>query len=126
MYSSHKSKGGLGRLVNALRYSKQGLCVAFRYEAAFRQELLAAVVLLPFAFWLSQSVLEFALLFGSLLFVLIVELLNSALEAVADAVTIEHHPLIGRAKDLASAAVLLSLMLVAVVWLAVIISRFLV
>lgn len=104
----------------ALRYSLQGLCAAFRHESAFRQELLLAAILTPVAVWLGRNPLEVILLMGSLLFVLVVELLNSALETVADAVTIENHPLIGRAKDLGSAAVLLALCLALLVWVGVI------
>lgn len=124
MYSSYKSKGGPSRLFNALRYSLRGLQVAFRHEAAFRQELLLAAVLTPAAMWIARSPLEAALLVGSLLLVLIVELMNSALETVADAVTRDHHPLIGRAKDLGSAAVFLTLGFALLVWIAVIVDIF--
>jgi len=120
MHSSYKSKGGPSRLFAALRYSLQGLRAAFRHEAAFRQELLLVAILAPVAVWLGRTPLEVILLIGSLLFVLVVELLNSALETVADAVTIDDHPLIGRAKDLGSAAVLLALCLAVLVWVAVI------
>lgn len=120
MHSSYKSKGGPSRLFAALRYSLQGLRAAFRHEAAFRQELLLVAILVPVAVWLGRTPLEVILLVGSLLFVLVVELLNSALETVADAVTIDDHPLIGRAKDLGSAAVLLALCLAVLVWVAVI------
>ncbi|KAA0890620.1 diacylglycerol kinase [Pusillimonas sp. ANT_WB101] len=120
MHSTYKSKGGLGRIFKAFRYSAQGLSAAIRHEAAFRQELFLALVLTPIAFWISRTVGELLLLLGTLVFVLVIELLNSAIEAIADAVTIEHHPLIGRAKDLGSAAVLLSLLFSAVVWLTVI------
>ncbi len=120
MHSSYKSKGGPARVFAALRYSLQGLCAAFRHESAFRQELLLAAILTPVAVWLGRNPLEVILLMGSLLFVLVVELLNSALETVADAVTIENHPLIGRAKDLGSAAVLLALCLALLVWVGVI------
>lgn len=120
MQSPYKSKGGLARLLNALRYSMKGLASAFRHEAAFRQELVLAVVLLPLALWVSQSLFEAALLIGALLFVLITELLNSAVEAVADAVTLNDHPLIARAKDLGSAAVLLAIVLAVLIWISVI------
>ncbi|MBP6020470.1 MAG: diacylglycerol kinase [Burkholderiaceae bacterium] len=122
--SPYKSKGGLGRLFNALRYSLQGLRAAFRHEAAFRQELLLTVVLVPVAFWLSRSLGELLLLLGTLVFLLVVELFNSALEALADAITLDHHPLIGRAKDLGSAAVMLALVFGAVVWASLLIMRF--
>ncbi|TEA74850.1 diacylglycerol kinase [Allopusillimonas soli] len=123
MHSSYKSKGGPARLVNALRYSAKGLAAAFRHEAAFRQELLMAAVLVPVAVWISRSLAEAALLIGVVVFVLIVELLNSAIEALADTITVEHHPLIGRAKDLGSAAVLLSLLVLVLTWAAVVVSH---
>lgn len=122
--SPYKSKGGPSRLFGALRYSSQGMCAAFRHEAAFRQELLLLAVLVPIAAWISRNATEFMLLTGVLLFVLVIELLNSALEALADAITVEHHLLIGRAKDLGSAAVLLSLTLAAGIWLSVLADRF--
>lgn len=113
------------RLTNALRYSARGLKAAFEHEAAFRQELFLLVVLIPAALWLGNTLAEKALLIGALFFVLIIELINSAIEALADAVTLDHHALIGRAKDLGSAAVMLSLILAATVWCTVGISRFL-
>jgi diacylglycerol kinase (ATP) len=124
-HSPYKSKGGLSRLINALRYSAQGLAAAFRHEAAFRQELLLAAVLVPLALWIGRSGGEIALLIGSVVFVLIVELLNSALEALADAITVDHHPLIGRAKDLGSAAVLLALLFSTASWAWIIVSHML-
>lgn len=122
--SPHKSKGGIARLFKALRYSAQGLAAAYRHEAAFRQELLLIVILAPLSIWLGRSLAEVLLLLGSLVLLLVVELLNSALETVADAVTLEDHPLIGRAKDLGSAAVMLTLLMVAAIWISVIVSRF--
>ena len=122
-HSPYKSKGGPRRLAGALRYSLQGLGAAFKHEAAFRQELLAAVVLIPLAFWLGNTLVEQALLIAAVFLVLIVEVLNSALEALADAITLEQHPLIGRAKDLGSAAVMLSIALACIVWLAVIVHH---
>lgn len=97
-----------------------GLRSAFRHEAAFRQEVLISVILLPVALWISQSLAEAAILTGSLVFVLLVELLNSAIETVADAVTLDEHRLIARAKDLGSAAVLLAIALAVLAWLVVI------
>lgn len=123
--SRHKSRGGLARLFHALRYSWRGLAAAWRHEAAFRQELALCAILVPAAFWLARSVPELLALLGVLLLVLVVELLNSALEALADAVTLEDDPLIGRAKDVASAAVLLALILAALVWLGVAAQRWL-
>jgi diacylglycerol kinase (ATP) len=125
MHSSYKSKGGPARLYNALRYSIQGFVAAFRHEAAFRQELLLVAVLAPLAVWLGRSPVEIAMLVGVLLIVLIVELLKSALEALADTITVDPHPMIGRAKDLGSAAVLLSLVVAALVWVGVLASHLL-
>lgn len=118
--SPYKSKGGFRRLFKALRYSAQGFGAAFKHEAAFRQELLLIVVLTPVAIWISRSMGEMLLLVGTMLFVLIIELLNSALEALADSITVEHHPMIGRAKDLGSAAVMLSIALCVLAWLCII------
>lgn len=116
-HSPFKSKGGFSRILNAARYSAQGLSAAIRHEAAFRQELLLAIILTPAAFWVGQTAMQVMLLLCSLLVVLIVELLNSAVEAVADAVSLENNHLIGRAKDLGSAAVLLSLLMAAGLWI---------
>lgn len=120
--SSYKSRGGMMRLISALRYSAQGLNAAVRHEAAFRQELALFVLLCPVAIWLGRSTSEVFFLIGSMVLVLIVELLNSALEAIADAVTLEHHPFIGRAKDFGSAAVLLTIGLSIAAWVTVIVS----
>lgn len=114
--SPFKSKGGFHRLISAVRYSVQGLGAALRHEAAFRQELVLALILTPAAFWVGQTGLQTISLIACLVLVLVVELLNSSVEAVADAVSLEKNPLIGRAKDLGSAAVLLSLLLTAAVW----------
>ena len=119
MVSSFKSTSGWRRITRAWGYSLQGLRAAIRQEASFRQELLLAVVLVPCAFWVGNTPVQIALLLATLFAVLIVELLISALETVADAVSIEEHPLIGRAKDIGSAAVLLTLIMAAIVWLAV-------
>jgi diacylglycerol kinase (ATP) len=115
---------GLERIWRAFGYSLAGFRAAWRHEAAFRQELALSVVLLPAAFWLARNWLDLALLIGSCVLVLIVELLNSAIEALTDRVGIERHELSGRAKDLGSAAVLLSLVLMAGVWAAVAALRF--
>jgi diacylglycerol kinase (ATP) len=118
--SPYKSRGGLRRLVGALRYSIAGLREAWRIEAAFRQEAVACAVLVPVAFWLPVSPLERLALLGSLGLVLVVELLNSAIEAAVDRVGVERHALSGRAKDLGSAAVMLSLLLAAGAWATVV------
>ena len=107
---------GLRRLLNATRFSWQGLCAATRYEAAFRQELLASIIIVPLAFWLGATGLERALLLGVWLLVLITELLNSAIETVVDRTSPEYHELAGRAKDIGSAAVLIALINAAAVW----------
>ena len=117
--SPFKSRGGFARLFAASRYSAQGLAAAWRHEAAFRQELVAGAVLLPIGLWFVDSMTGALWLVGSVLFVLVVELLNSAIEALADAVSIEHRPLLGRAKDLGSAAVTLALCVAVCVWLGV-------
>jgi diacylglycerol kinase (ATP) len=107
---------GLGRILAAGRNSVQGLKDAWRLEAAFRQEVLLLCVLLPVALLVPVGGVEHVLLAGSLLLVLIVELLNSAIEAVVDRISLDHHELSGRAKDLGSAAVLFSLLLVLLTW----------
>ena len=107
---------GLRRIVNATFFSFAGLRAAWRHEAAFRQEVLLCVVLVPTGVWLGRTAVERALLIGSCLLVLIVELLNSGIEAVVDRVGAEHHELSGQAKDLGSAAVFLSLALVVVIF----------
>ena len=104
------------RLVCALRFSLQGLAACFRHEEAFRMELALSLVLAPLGFWLGKNGIEVALLVGVLLLVMIVELLNSAVEAAIDRISPEHSELAGGAKDLGSAAVLLSMALVVLVW----------
>jgi diacylglycerol kinase (ATP) len=107
---------GFKRVWNALFFSLRGISAAWRNESAFRQESVLAILLTPVAFWLGQSITDHALLLGSLLIVLIVELLNSAIEAVVDRVGTDHHTLSGQAKDMGSAAVFFSLLLVALIW----------
>ena len=107
---------GLSRVFHAAIYSWQGLKAAFKHESAFRQELVLVVIFIPLAVWLTRNPVELSLLIGSLLLVLIVELINSAIEAVVDRFGGEKHELSGRAKDIGSAAVLISLMNVALVW----------
>jgi len=101
-----------------------GLRQAWRHEAAFRQEAALTVILIPAGFWLGRTAIERSLLIGSCFMVLIVELLNSAIEAVVDRHGDEHHELSGRAKDLGSAAVFISLVVVLIVWSAVAYQRF--
>ena len=107
---------GVVRIFYAAKYSWQGLCSSFKHEAAFRQELFLAVILIPTAFWLGDSALEVAILIASVLLLLIVELINTAIEAVVDRHGDEWHELAGMAKDVGSAAVMLALIMVAVVW----------
>ena len=107
---------GFSRLIRATGYSIRGFNAAFRHEAAFRQELGFFIVMAPLAFWIGKSGIEIAILLGCLFIVLITELLNSAIEAVVDRVGFEEHELSGRAKDIGSAAVFLSLANVIIVW----------
>ncbi|TXG86131.1 MAG: diacylglycerol kinase [Rhodocyclaceae bacterium] len=120
-----KGKQGLTRLINALGYSRDGLASAWKHEAAFREEVLLAVVAIPLGLWLGQGGIEKALLVGSILLILIVELLNSAVEAVVDRVSGEHHELSKRAKDIGSAAVLITLLLAAAVWALLLVPHYL-
>ncbi len=124
MTNPFKGRTGLDRVVRATGYSLAGLKTAYRSESAFRQEAWLAIVLIPAAFWLGRSWVEVALLAGSVALVLIVELLNSGIEAAIDRVSFELHELSKRAKDLASAAVFLSLMFCGSVWLAAAWFRF--
>jgi len=121
--SPHKGKTGLRRVWNAMFYSLEGLKAAYRHEDAFRQEFWLAVVLIPVALYLPASGPGKALMIASVLLVLIVELLNSAVEATVDRVSLEHHRLAKRAKDIGSAAVMISLLNVVAVWLLVLFGR---
>jgi len=114
--SPFKGKAGLRRMLNAAAYSWAGLGAAFRHEDAFRQEVFLALLLIPLAWVLGDSGIERALMIGAVLLVLIVELLNSAVEAAVDRISLEHHHLIKRAKDMGSAAVMLALINVVAVW----------
>ena len=114
--SPYKGTQGIKRLTNATGYSLKGFCAAWQHEAAFRQEALLVTVLIPLACFVTENSLERLLLVGSLLIVLLTELLNSALETVVDRISYEHHELSGRAKDLGSAAVLVSLAIAGITW----------
>ena len=114
--SPFKGKTGLRRLINAFGYSMDGFKAAYQHEDAFRQEVWLSLVLIPLAFYLETDALHRILMVGSVLLVMIVELLNSAVEAVVDRVSIERHALAKRAKDIGSAAVLLALINLGVVW----------
>lgn len=113
---SYKSRGGLRRVFNAARYSSRGLCAGWRHEAAFRQEVVLGVPMLASLPWTAPSLTFAVLMAGAVLLVWAVEMINSAVEALADAISVDFHPLLGRAKDLGSAAVMCSLVLAAVVW----------
>jgi diacylglycerol kinase (ATP) len=118
--SPHKGSTGVRRVINAFLYSLAGLRAAYRHEAAFRQELVLALLLIPLTLIMQLSPVGKALIIASTLGVLITELVNSAIEAVVDRVSLEHHELAKRAKDIGSAAVLLSLVNLAVVCVLVI------
>jgi diacylglycerol kinase (ATP) len=121
--SPFKGRTGLERLLNAVGYSLHGLTSAFRHEEAFRQEALLAAVLIPTALFLDVSGVGKAIMVASVVLVLVVELVNSAVEAAVDRISLEDHRLSKRAKDLGSAAVFLSLVNVATVWTLVLLSR---
>ena len=114
--NTRKSKTGVARIWNAFLYSMEEISAAFRHETAFRQEVLLAVILIPTALLLPANGTGKALMMASVLLVLIVELVNSAIEAVVDRISPEQHPLAKRAKDFGSAAVLLSLINVPLIW----------
>jgi diacylglycerol kinase (ATP) len=124
MTNPHKGRTGLDRMIRATGYSVAGLQSAYRGESAFRQEFWLAVLLVPIAFWLGRSWVEVVLLVGSVMLVLIVELLNSAVEAAIDRISFELHDLSKRAKDIGSAAVFLSLLLCSGTWCAALWQRF--
>jgi len=124
MSNEFKGRTGIDRILQATGHSASGLHLAYTGESAFRQEVWFAVVLLPFSFWLGDDWPQVALLAGSVVLVMIVELLNSGIEAVVDRVSYEWHELSKRAKDLGSAAVMLSLLLCAGIWIAALSRRF--
>lgn len=124
MSNPHKGRTGLDRIAHAAGYSLDGVIAAYRNESAFRQESWLAALLVPLAFWLGQGWVEIALLAGSVLLVMVVELLNSAVEATVDRISFELHDLAKRAKDFGSAAVFISLTLCGAVWSAALWQRF--
>ncbi|MEI6597697.1 MAG: diacylglycerol kinase [bacterium] len=119
-----KSKGGLSRLVNALKYTWDGLKAAAQFEEAFKQELMVVIPLSIAAWFIPVSAVERALLFSVLQLILIVELINSAIEANTDHISLDRHPLAKRAKDMGSAAVFLSILIATVTWAAVLWQKF--
>jgi diacylglycerol kinase (ATP) len=116
MKSPYKGKTGLRRLMNAFSYSIAGTLAAFKHEDAFRQEVFLAVVLTPVALYFGETAIDQALMISSLLFIIVVELLNSSIEATVDRISVKHHKLAKRAKDIGSAAVFFSLINAAVSW----------
>jgi diacylglycerol kinase (ATP) len=118
--AKHNQTGGLRRIWNAGLYSIAGIRAAWKNEAAFRQELVLCVLLLPAALWIGNSAVQRGLLIGTCLLVLVVELLNSAIEAVVDRIGDDIHKLSGRAKDMGSAAVLIALLMTVICWALVI------
>ena len=107
---------GLKRLINAARYSAQGIGACFRSEEAFRQEVIIAALLIPLGLWLGDGPVEKALLAGSQIFILIVEILNTAIERVVDRISFERHELSKEAKDMGSAAVIMAISLAVMIW----------
>ena len=121
---SFKPNGvGIGRLLKATKCSFLGFQAAFKHESAFRQELLVCAILFPFSFYLASSLTHWVLLISTLLLLLMVELINSAIEAITDRVSTEYHLLSGRAKDTASAAVFLAMVIMKLTWGAAFIEK---
>ena len=121
---SKPGKTGVARVVDAFGYSMKGFAATWKYEAAFRQEVGLAIVLIPGAFWLARTHIELILLISSVFWVLMAELANSSVEAVVDRTGSERHELSGRAKDIGSALVFISLVLLAIVWGIIAFNRF--
>ena len=115
-FTNKQNGKGLIRIYNATQCSFKGFSAAYKHESAFRQELLLAILLMPFSFFLAQSSQHWLLLCGALLLMLFAEIINSAIEAIADSITLEHHVLIGRAKDLGSSGVFIALFFLLMVW----------
>jgi diacylglycerol kinase (ATP) len=123
---TNKQNGvGLHRVFKASRCSILGFKAAYKYESAFRQELWLAVFLFPVSLFIAQSAVQLALLIGTLILLLLVEVINSAIEAVVDRIGLEHHELSGRAKDLGSAAVFLAILFGVIIWTAIIFDNYL-
>ena len=122
MKSPYKGKTGIKRLANAFTYSVAGTYAAFKHEDAFRQEVILSAVLIPLAIYLGETGIEQALMISSVLLVIIVELLNSSLEATVDRISVKRHKLSKRAKDIGSAAVFFSLINAAVIWFLILVK----
>ena len=122
MKSPYKGKTGIKRLTNAFAYSVAGTFAAFKHEDAFRQEVFLSAVLIPLALYLGQTIIEQALMTTSILLVIIVELLNSSVEATVDRISVKRHKLSKRAKDIGSAAVFFSLINATVIWFLILVK----
>lgn len=118
---TYYNEKGLKRFVNAIFFSFAGFKATWVHEEAFRQEVLAFIIAAPLAFWLTDNNIERVLLIASVVLVMVVELLNSAVEAVVDRIGVEYHELAGRAKDIGSAAVMLTIMLALATWLLILV-----
>jgi len=113
---SKPNGSGIKRVIRAFACSVKGFKAAFIHEAAFRQEVALSLILFPFSFVISQALTDWVILICSLLFLLLIEIINSAIEALADRISLEHHELLGRAKDLGSAAVFIALTMLLLIW----------
>ena len=122
MKSPYKGKTGIKRLANAFTYSVAGTLAAFKHEDAFRQEVILSIVLIPLAIYMGQTAIEQALMIASILLIIIVELLNSSVEATVDRISVKRHKLSKRAKDIGSAAVFFSLVNAAVIWFLILVK----
>jgi diacylglycerol kinase (ATP) len=122
MKSPYKGKTGIKRLINAFKYSVAGTLAAFKHEDAFRQEVILSSILIPLAIYLGQTATEQALMIASILLIIIVELLNSSVEATVDRISVKRHKLAKRAKDIGSAAVFFSLINAAVIWFLILVK----
>ena len=122
MKSPYKGKTGFKRLINAFGYSIAGTLAAFKHEDAFRQEVILSAILIPLALYLGQTGIEQALMIASIILVIIVELLNSSVEATVDRISVKRHKLAQRAKDIGSAAVFFSLINAAVIWFLILVK----
>jgi diacylglycerol kinase (ATP) len=122
MKSPFKGKTGIKRLANAFTYSVAGTLAAFKHEDAFRQEVILSVILIPLAIYLGQTAIEQALMISSILLIIIVELLNSSVEATVDRISVKRHKLSKRAKDIGSAAVFFSLVNASVIWFLILVK----
>ena len=122
MKSPYKGKTGIKRLINAFKYSVAGTLAAFKHEDAFRQEVILSTILIPLAIYLGQTTTEQALMIASILLIIIVELLNSSVEATVDRISVKRHKLAKRAKDIGSAAVFFSLINATVIWFLILVK----